>query len=290
MNTKYIGGLLTGAVLILAGCQGPVQELKTSLVTDSRARVETDFGGDVRTAHPEADQYLQGVARDVHATLRNALKQSGAGGKAPIVHVLDSAEISHFHLPGDVYLTRGLLNELDNEAQLRSVLGIELGLMSEGILDKAMTDAARKEVDSRRARGVLEGLWNETAGRFTGSGGTVTDALFDARESLKEELFSTSNGTPQFGYRYTTDQMATADRLAIRSLVAVGLDARQHLLYLRLMQSHGNMTQGLVESQQIDEARFATVEALLNELSPSPPSRETRVASYEQHVGSAFTQ
>ncbi len=43
-------------------------------------------------------------------------------------HVLDMPVMNAFALPGGyIYITRGLLAELDNEAQLASVLGHEIG-------------------------------------------------------------------------------------------------------------------------------------------------------------------
>lgn len=75
-------------------------------------------------------QYVDGVAQDVLAVshMRNEEAQEPYRSTEFFFRVLDSPVVNAFALPGGyVYVTRGLMSHLNNEAQLAVVLGHEIG-------------------------------------------------------------------------------------------------------------------------------------------------------------------
>ena len=87
-------------------------------------RLEKDLGGIY------ADEAVQRYVADMgNRTARCA----GCEGLAWQFKVLDSGQINAFALPGGkVYVTRGLLAKLENEAQLVSILGHEIAHVARG--------------------------------------------------------------------------------------------------------------------------------------------------------------
>ena len=102
--------------------------------------MEAEFGGTF------ANAAVQRYVSDVGARIA---RSSGREDIPWQFKVLDSQQINAFALPGGkVYITRGLLGRLENEAQLASILGHEIGHVVRGHADQqlervqSMQDAA----------------------------------------------------------------------------------------------------------------------------------------------------
>ena len=129
MKTRFVTVLL--ATLLLAACASvtnPVTGQRELTVMDEKAEIAEGAKahqevikeyGVVQDAALQA--YVAGVGHKLAAASHRAqLKWSFT--------VLDSPEINAFALPGGyIYITRGLMAYLDNEAELAGVLGHEIG-------------------------------------------------------------------------------------------------------------------------------------------------------------------
>lgn len=101
------------------GCATMSQKEEIQLGEQVHGQFEEQFGGKVED--PELQQYVNRVGMEMaHYAGRPDLNWQFA--------VLKSDEINAFAVPGGyVYITQGLLNRLNNEAQLAGVLGHEAG-------------------------------------------------------------------------------------------------------------------------------------------------------------------
>jgi predicted Zn-dependent protease len=96
-------------------------------------KLEREFGGTYGNA--AVQRYVSDVG------VRTA-RCSGREDIAWQFKVLDSQQINAFALPGGkVYITRGLLCRLENEAQLASILGHEIGHVVRGHADQQLERA-----------------------------------------------------------------------------------------------------------------------------------------------------
>jgi len=142
----------------LAGCAiSEEQEIKMGI--QAAPRFEKQFGGLYRD--PAVQRYVSDVGmRMVRYTGREDLPWE--------FKVVDSKQINAFALPGGkVYITRGLLMKLENEAQLASILGHEAGHV-----------AHRHSVEQLERAQILQGA-AALAGIVAGSGavGDITQMV-----------------------------------------------------------------------------------------------------------------
>lgn len=102
-------------------------------------------------------------------------------------HVLNSPVINAFALPGGkVFITRGLLEKMENEAQLAGVLGHEVGHVTAQHIGQQMTRAKTLEIGLVVAGTVTENQWVQTLG---GQGGQLYLLKFGRdQESQADEL------------------------------------------------------------------------------------------------------
>jgi predicted Zn-dependent protease len=132
LRSRRAGAWLLGAALLagpLAGCaRNPVtgkQEL--SLVSESQ---------EIQMGQEAAQQVAQTIGfvddPELQAYVANIGKKMAAASERPDLpwefHVVDDAAVNAFAIPGGfIYVTRGLLNHMNSEAELASVLGHEIG-------------------------------------------------------------------------------------------------------------------------------------------------------------------
>ena len=155
-------------------------------------QVVAEFGG---TVDASRNAYVANVGSKVAA--QSGIQ--GAGSGAYTITTLNSPVLNAFAVPGGyVYVTRQLVGLMDDEAELASVLGHEIGHIA--------ADHSR----GRQNRGILTQLGALAVGILTGSGdlaqlaGTVGQGLF---------------------LSYSRSQEFEADALGIRYMSAAGYDA-----------------------------------------------------------------
>jgi len=185
-------GLVVGAVLLavgLAGCSvNPVTgEREVSLFTDAD---EVSLGKD---AAPDVEKELGGayadeaVQRYVNTVGQRVARVSHRPGLEYHYKVVNSEVPNALALPGGyIYITRGLLKSLENEAQLAAVLGHETGHVTakHGVnqLQRALgmqilVDAVKSSTDSERAAALAQVTTNLLALRYSRDQETQADEL-----------------------------------------------------------------------------------------------------------------
>lgn len=130
-------------------------------------------------------------------------------------HVVDSEVINAFALPGGkVFVSRGLLSKLDNEAQLAGVLGHEVGHVTAQHIGQQMTQAMI-------IQGVAVGL---------GVAGEITD-----REWLKVLGVGSSVGGTVYLLSFGRDQELEADALGVRYMAKLGYNPVGQLQVMEIL-------------------------------------------------------
>lgn len=157
--------LLGGAVLQGSGCASTSRDLvsgnkrgfgytwaqQVQLGRESDPQITAQFG---RYTDEELSAYVNGVGQRLLA--QSHLRRAGVPAEVQntpfTFRVLDSPVVNAFALPGGfIYVTRGLLAHLDNEAQLAVVLGHEIGHV-------ARQHSARQAFEAQRGQlGLLAG-------------------------------------------------------------------------------------------------------------------------------------
>ena len=210
MKTRFVTVLL--ATLLLAACASvtnPVTGQRELTVMDEKAEIAEGAKahqevikeyGVVQDAALQA--YVAGVGHKLAAASHRAqLKWSFT--------VLDSPEINAFALPGGyIYITRGLMAYLDNEAELAGVLGHEIG----HVTARHGAQQATRQVGA----GVGVGL------------ATLGGALLEMATGVPG-IAQAAGGVAQVGAAglvasYSRDQELQADRLGAEYLVRTQYD------------------------------------------------------------------
>jgi predicted Zn-dependent protease len=189
--------VLFAAVLALTGLSGsPARADDAEIEQEAKAIVDL-FGGVYDD--PKLAQYIAGVG--------NRLVQTTPMAKQPFTFtVLDSPAVNAFSLPGGhVFVTRGLLALVGNEAELAGVLGHEIGHIT------------AHHAESRERRAAIARL------------GVGLLAIFGARLATPEigHLVQRFAGVGGLYYveRFSREQEFEADVLGTRTLARAGYSA-----------------------------------------------------------------
>lgn len=197
MTFKTLLALSASVAMVALPAEGQAQS-KTRAISQSAARqaaqqhpaIVQQFGGSIDATRAN---YVTSVGRKVAA-------QSGTsgGGNAYTITTLNSPVLNAFAVPGGyVYITRQLFGLMDDEAELASVLGHEVGHI------------AARHSQQRQTRGILSQLGSILVGAVTGSG----------------ELGQLAGQVGQgFLLSYSRGQEYQADALGIRYMAAAGYD------------------------------------------------------------------
>jgi predicted Zn-dependent protease len=173
------------------------------------------FGG------PYDDPQLQAYVNDVG---QRAAKASHRPELQYTFTVLDSEEINAFTTGGGyVYITRGIMNYLNSEAELIAVLGHEIGHVT-----------ARHPV-RQQTQSTLAGIGAAAVGIFTGSGDLAGLANYAGAALVRG---------------YGRDQELEADRLGAEYLARLGLTPSHMIDVVRLLKN-----QELFELQRAREEK-----------------------------------
>jgi len=185
-----------------------------------------------------------------------------------VFRVLDSSVVNAFALPGGyVYVTRGLLAHVDNEAQLAVVLGHEIGHVA----------ARHSSQQARRSQWAQLGV---LAGSILGQA-----VLGDRMPNLGENVASTGSQAMQvFMLRYSREAENEADTLGVTYALQAGYAAEQSARFfdaLRRLEAQQTQTLPTWMSTHPDPGNRADhVMALVNQHRASGPT-EHRVGEAE---------
>lgn len=238
--------LLSGLtmIIVLTGCSknvatGRLQfdsmstEKEIALGTEAKPELVQEYGGEVQS--PQVKAYVDRVGR----SLAQYTEADGPGLPWEFI-VLDSDVINAFALPGGkVFISRGLLERFDNEAQVAGVLGHEIGHVTAQHTDERITQATGINIV---AQGVGIASNSELIAQVVGIGGQ--------------------------GYllKFNRDQESEADILGVRYMVKAGYDPRGMLEVLEVLReaSAGGQQPEFLATHPHPETRLKTVTRLLN--------------------------
>lgn len=172
--------------------------------------------------------------------------------------VLDSPIVNAFALPGGyVYITRGLLALAQNEAELASVLGHEMGHVT------------ARHAAQRQTAAIGAGLLGVLVGTLTGSG----------------ELGQASAGTGQaMVASYSRDQEFEADDLGIRYIGRSGYDVSASSSFLNRMGEQSRLEAAMMGNPgRVSDYNIMSTH-------PRTPDRVARAAREAKASGGSGTQ
>jgi predicted Zn-dependent protease len=207
------GSLALALAVTLAGCAAnPVTGTPDMVFQSEKGEIEKSkkvhpmilqqFGG------PYEDARLQAYVNDVG---QRAAKVSHRPELQYYFTVLDGDEINAFTTGGGyVYITRGILDYLNSEAELQAVLGHEIGHIT-----------ARHPV-RQQTQSTLAGIGAAAVGIFTGSGDIAGLANYAGAALVRG---------------YGRDQELEADRLGAEYLARTGQDPERMIDVVRLLKN-----------------------------------------------------
>jgi len=200
-----IGAALCVVFAALAGCaSNPVSGRPDLVFSSEKSEIEK-----AKQLHPMLLEQFGGAYEDVQLQqyVNEVGQRAAKAGQRPeltyIFTVLDSEDINAFTTGGGyVYITRGILNYLNSEAELFAVLGHEIGHIN-----------ARHPV-RQQTQSTLSGIGAAAVGIFTGSGDLAGLANYAGAALVTG---------------YGRDMELEADRLGATYLEKSGL-APQHMI------------------------------------------------------------
>lgn len=215
-----LGWTLARLAVLLPGAVAGLSSCATNPVTGTPDLVFQSEAGEIaksKEVHPMLLQQFGGVYDDqqiaayVNEVGQRAAKASQRPELTYTFTVLDSDEINAFTTGGGyVYITRGIMNYLNNEAELEAVLGHEIGHV-----------CARHPV-RQQSKSVLSGIGAAAVGIFTGSPDLAGLANYAGAALVSG---------------YGRDQELEADRLGAEYLVKTGYSPSHMVDVVRLLKN-----------------------------------------------------
>lgn len=239
---------------------------------DAEARkLEQRYNGRVRSG--TAVNYVQSAGRDMEALC-------GSVGKCEFI-VLNSDEFQHYGLPirdkhgtvtgHRVYVTKGLLRYLENGAQLRSVLAMEIELAKAGHI----ANAVEQHEDDYRARQAKAKLGSAIIKGTVGEAPEVAAIV-----GLAAIGIIGADGT--FGHEYSEQETMAADSSASAALLRSDWDSRQ---YVRLLEKYQDYSAtGSVASFRTHKVTDMRVEAVRSQTTDEAFTAKTDSDAYKGKV------
>jgi predicted Zn-dependent protease len=183
-----------------------------ALGNEAQPKFLASYGGEV----PDAE--VVGYVR----TLGKALAAQSEVPNLPWeFHVVDSEVVNAFALPGGkIFVSRGLLEHLDNEAQLAGVLGHEIGHVTAEHIGQQMSRAMAITLGTT-ALGVFAQQQDDDWLRALGVGAQVGGALYLLRFSRTQETQADALGM-RYMERLGYNPAGQAQVLAILAKLSAG--------------------------------------------------------------------
>lgn len=216
--------LLSVMLTLGLACGGPMACM-TSPATGDRVFAFMDKDQEVRLGEEAEPQFLAEYGGEVPSqqvlgyvqSLGNELAAVSERADLPwTFHVLNSPVINAFALPGGkVFVSRGLLEKMDNAAQLAGVLGHEVGHVT----------------DLHMPRRMAQAMGLNIAGVALGVAGEASD-----NDYLKVLGVGTQVGGGVYLLGYGRDQEHTADELGLRYMTRLNYDPSEMVEVMRILE------------------------------------------------------
>ena len=189
-------------------------------------------------------------------------------------HVLDSAQINAFALPGGkVFISRGLMSRMTNEAQLAGVLGHEVGHVTAQHVSTRMSRAIGLQV-GLVAVGAAASVSNDRWLQVLGVGGSAVGGAY----LLK------------FG----RDQESQSDELGVRYMTRLGYDPRAQIDVMQILKeaSGGGHGSEFFATHPLPDTRIKRLQKHITEAFPDVTGRQWRLGEedFRQNVLEVFAK
>jgi predicted Zn-dependent protease len=209
-----------------------------------------EFGGEYHD--PALESYLEGIVRKIW--------QNSERPYLPLEFYIQNTSIPNaFALPGYVAITRGLLSELENEAQFVAVIGHEVG------------HVMARHTAQRISRITLQQLG-------LGIGATV----LGGKSGSDTLLTLGAIGSSLLLLKYDRDQEIQADKLGVKYMARLGYDPNEAITAHKILEvSVDNYLKRLGKSRREEgflselfsthprtEVRLSEIQAMINEIPP----------------------
>lgn len=181
-----------------------------ALGEQAKIEMRDNYGGDVPS--PRIQQYVKAIGQRI-------ADQSEMADLPWEFFVVDSAVINAFALPGGkVYMSRGLLQEMTNEAQLAAVMGHEVAHVTAEHTRERMSQAMLVQVGAAALM----------------IGGQVAD-----EDWLSVLGVGASAGGGLYLLKFNRDQEAESDRLGLRYMTNLGYDPQGMVELMQILKAAG---------------------------------------------------
>ena len=282
---------LTALVTVASGCAVTSRDIVTGqkrgfgytwqqqvqIGRESDPQIVAQFGKyDQRTL----DAYVDGIGQRLLAVshLRRADASAEVRNTAFTFRVLDSPVVNAFALPGGyIYVTRGLLAHVENEAQLAVVIGHEIAHV-------ARQHSARQAFEAQRSQvGLIAGA---LLGQAVLGGGAAENILNVGGQGLQ-----------LLQLKYGRDDESEADALGVEYATLAGYRAEEGSAFFtslkRLSQQSGSTLPEFLSSHPDPGNREVRVRQLAQEWAaraPTPPT-VVRESEYDAQIdGIVFSE
>ncbi len=244
--------VLVGLLLPLAGCS-------TNEATGRSQFLPLSWSEEVQLGAEAAPQFIEqsgGQLPDqaIVQYVREMGNKLAAQSEMPDIewefYVLDSQVINAFALPGGkVFVSRGLMEKMDNEAQLAGVIGHEIGHVT-----------ARHGNERMGKTMIAQGLIIAA-----GVGGAVSD-----EEWLQVLGVGTAVGGQLFLLKYSRDNELEADALGVRYMARVGYNPIGQIQVMEILReaSGGSAPPEWLSTHPASDTRISRLEKNIAENYP----------------------
>ncbi len=232
-------------------------EQERSLGASAAPKFTKEYGGEVPDA--QVVSYVRTIGRTL-LTEAEIIMREHVGDKAPKYdwefHVVDSQVINAFALPGGkVYISRGLMERLEDESQLAGVLGHEIGHVT-----------ARHIAQQMGRQMIVQGGLTAAAV----AAGVSTKGSSSAAQLASLGVKAGQAGGTLYLLKFGRDQETQADELGIQYMTRVGYNPIGQMRVMEILgeASKGSRPPEFLSTHPHSETRVANIQRILKEEYP----------------------
>jgi len=258
---RYVPYMLVISILLLTSCATNPVTGRPELMLVSEAQ-EIQLG---LNAVPSAKWEFGGVYEDnaLHSYLEGIVKNIWRNSERPNLpvefHIQNSSVPNAFALPGYVAITRGLLCDMENEAQFAAVMGHEVG------------HVMARHTAQRVSLGMMQQL-GLAVGSVALQGTTGSDALLNIG----------AMGSSLLLLKYDRGQEIQSDRLGVKYMAQLGYDPYEAISAHKVLEKSANnylerlgkspreesFMSNLLSTHPRQEVRIGEIQSMIDDLPP----------------------
>jgi predicted Zn-dependent protease len=226
------------------------EDQEVNIGKEAAPSLKWEFGGPYEDKALEA--YLDTVVKDLW-------KNSERPGLPVKFHIQNTSLPNAFALPGYVAITRGLLSDMENEAQFAAVMGHEIG------------HVMARHTAQRISRMQMQQL-----------GIAIGGAALQGKKGSDALLAIGAVGSSLLLLKYDRDQEIQADRLGVKYMAALGYEPHEALSAHKVLEesvdnyvkrlgksrSEDSFVSNLMSTHPRAEVRLSEIQDMINQLPP----------------------